>query len=74
MEVFKVKFHIWVKEINLDKLTCCIFRNGITLGPAYNDHFNAQRSARSNWVIDVTELFSIEVNDRFLAQQRSIWS
>ena len=41
----------------------------ITLGPAYNEHFNAQKSARSNWVLVVTELFNTVVNDRTLAQQ-----
>ena len=45
-----------------------------TLGPAYNEHFNSQKSARSNRVLVVTELFNIVVNDRILAQQKIICS
>ena len=45
-----------------------------TLGPAYNEYFNAQRSASSKRVLLVTELFNIVVNDRLLTQQKFICS
>ena len=34
-----------------------------TLGPAYNEHFNAWKSARCSRVLVVTELFNIGVNE-----------
>ena len=35
----------------------------ITLGPAYNKHFNAWKSARCSRVLIVTELFNIAINE-----------
>ena len=35
----------------------------ITLGPVYNEHFNACKSACCSWVLIVTELFNIVVNE-----------
>ena len=40
----------------------------ITLGPAYNKHFNARKSARCSQVLVVTELFNIAVNEMVSAQ------
>ena len=39
-----------------------------TLGPTYNEHFNAWKSARCSWVLVVTELFNIAVNEMVTAQ------
>ena len=42
--------------------------NHFTLGPAYNEHFNAWKSARCSWVLVVTKLFNIVVNEMVSAQ------
>ena len=39
-----------------------------TLGPAYNERFNAWKSVRCSRVFVVTELFNIAVNEMVLAQ------
>ena len=38
----------------------------LTLGPAYNEHFNAGKCAPSNRVLIVTQHFNNVVNDRLV--------
>ena len=45
----------------------------ITLGPAYNEQKDAKETARYKWVLIVTELFNMAVND-FDAKQSARYS
>ena len=44
-----------------------------TLGPAYNEQKDAKETARYKWVLVVTELFNMAVND-FDAKQSACYS
>ena len=47
--------------------------NPCTLGPAYNEQKDAKETARYKWVLVVTKLFNIVIND-FDAKQSARYS